>query len=51
MSAWRRALRQRSARETHCSRSVRDRHQANLMYVLDDLPGWTRQVAAELAHT
>ncbi|MER5359791.1 hypothetical protein [Streptomyces sp. NPDC002785] len=27
------------------------RHQQNLAYVLDDLPGWQRQMAAELAHT
>lgn len=26
------------------------RHQQNLAYTLDDLPGWTRQMAAELAH-
>lgn len=30
--------------------TVRERHTANLQYVLDDLPGWTRHMAAELAH-
>ncbi|MCM1964856.1 hypothetical protein [Streptomyces sp. G1] len=30
--------------------SVLARHQANLEYVLDDLGGWQRQMAAELAH-
>lgn len=30
--------------------TVKDRHRANLAYVVDDLPGWTRQMAAELAH-
>ncbi|MBA9005975.1 GP88 family protein [Thermomonospora cellulosilytica] len=30
--------------------AVAERHQANLAYVLDDLPGWQRQMAAELAH-
>ncbi|CAL9611971.1 hypothetical protein SUDANB1_05645 [Streptomyces sp. enrichment culture] len=30
--------------------SVLKRHQQNLAYVLDDLPGWTRHMAAELAH-
>ncbi|WP_413808143.1 GP88 family protein [Streptomyces sp. OE57] len=30
--------------------TTRRRHQENLAYVLDDLPGWTRQMAAELAH-
>ncbi|UQA95639.1 hypothetical protein K9S39_30625 [Streptomyces halobius] len=29
---------------------VVERHQQNLQYVLDDLPGWQRQMAAELAH-
>lgn len=29
---------------------VIERHQQNLAYVLDDLPGWQRQMAAELAH-
>lgn len=29
---------------------VVQRHQENLAYVLDDLPGWQRQMAAELAH-
>lgn len=30
--------------------NVAARHQLNLAYVLDDLPGWQRQMAAELAH-
>ncbi|MET0496400.1 MAG: hypothetical protein ABW000_25005 [Actinoplanes sp.] len=28
--------------------SVRERHQRNLAYVLDDLPGWTAQMIAEI---
>lgn len=30
--------------------TVVERHRANLMYVEDDLPGWTRHMAAELTH-
>lgn len=30
--------------------TVVKRHQENLAYVVDDLPGWQRQMAAELAH-
>lgn len=30
--------------------NVQARHKANLEYVLDDLAGWQRQMAAELAH-
>lgn len=30
--------------------TVIERHQANLTYVLDDLPGWQRQMSTELAH-
>lgn len=29
---------------------VAERHRQNLAYVLDDLPGWTRQMNAELSH-
>lgn len=29
---------------------VKARHQANLAYVLDDLPGWEAQMTAEVAH-
>lgn len=30
--------------------NVRARHEANLAYVLDDLPGWEAQMTAEVAH-
>lgn len=35
---------------TYLFRNVKARHQANLQYVLDDLPGWERQMTAEVAH-
>ncbi|MET7720652.1 GP88 family protein [Streptomyces mirabilis] len=35
---------------TYLFPGVVDRHQRNLEYVLDDLPGWQRRMAAELAH-
>ncbi|MFJ2745319.1 hypothetical protein ACIO3O_37310 [Streptomyces sp. NPDC087440] len=31
-------------------RNVKGRHQANLMMVLDDLPGWEKQMTAEVQH-
>lgn len=35
---------------TYRFRNVLARHQANLAYVLDDLPGWREQMTAEVAH-
>lgn len=35
---------------TYMFPAVLKRHQENLAYTLDDLPGWTRHMAAELAH-
>lgn len=35
---------------TYRFRNVRARHEANLRYVLDDLPGWRAQMTAEVAH-